>query len=172
MARSIRRSSNAISGTPDCAQPIVSASCVRHTYMMARLSSICPPFGGLFELMGFATPRCTPCFASLRTPFAWDCWQPPASSGLIVDATGGHVCPGCISPLAGSGHDASRLCRPPFGGLGLIVEIPPTPHYAHCVRSYGATFFRSPVPCELLLQTDSSMAFVYALCSMTTARRV
>ena len=57
------------------------------------------------------------------------------------------------------------------GGLESFYGIPLTPHYAHCVRSYGATFFRSPVPVELLPQTVGSMTFVYATCSMTITRR-
>ena len=42
-----------------------------------------PASSGLSELMGLVTPRCTPCVASLRTPFAWGHWQTPAFSGLI-----------------------------------------------------------------------------------------
>ena len=57
-----------------------------------------------------------------------------------------------------SGCDESRLWRPPSGGLGSFYGIAFSPHYAHCVRSYGATFLRSPVPCELLLTAVGSTA--------------
>ena len=49
-------------------------STIRRTHRIrrtARAPFIRPPFGGLSELLGLVTPRCTPCVASLRTPFAW-----------------------------------------------------------------------------------------------------
>ena len=49
---------------------------------MIRQPFIRPPFGGLSELMGLATPRCTPCVAPLRTPFAWGHWRTPAFGRL------------------------------------------------------------------------------------------
>ena len=34
-----------------------------------------------FSIGGADTPRCTPCVASLRTPFAWGYWRAPAFAG-------------------------------------------------------------------------------------------
>ena len=51
-------------------------------HTMIRQPFIRPPFGGLSELMGLATPRCTPCVAPLRTPLAWGHWRTPTFGRL------------------------------------------------------------------------------------------